>query len=88
MVTILGVFLNNFGAHEALIQLPVHMKLDPPLCGWVNPMLEARIRGGRQAQYLKAVPVEVLLLLVDEPPERGSVVMADVQHNIGVILLS
>jgi hypothetical protein len=86
MVTIHGAFLGNFGAPEAL--LPVHMKLNAPLCGWVNPMLEARIRGGRRAQCLKAVPVEVSLLLVNKPHDRGSVVMADVQHNIGVILLS
>jgi hypothetical protein len=54
----------------------------------INPMPETRIRGGRQAQCLKAAPVEVLLLLVDKPPDRGLVVMADVQHNLGVILLS
>ena len=46
------------------------MKLNPLLCGWVSPMLETRIRGpclvgDREAQHLKAAPVEVLLLLVD-----------------------
>jgi len=42
----------------------------------------------RGAQVLKAAPVEVLLLLVDGPPGRGTVVMADIQHNVWVILLS
>jgi hypothetical protein len=92
-VSIQGAFLGNVGASEALLQLPVHMKLNPLLCGWVSPMPETRIRGpclmgGRGAQCLKAAPVEVLLLLVDEPPGRDSVVMADIQHNLWVILLS
>jgi len=56
-------------------------------------MLETRIRGpclvgARGAQCLKAAPVEALLLLVDGPPGRGSVKMADIQHNVWVILLS
>ena len=93
MVTVQGVFLDNVGAYEALLQLPEHMKLNPLLCGWVSPMLETRIRepclvGDREAQCLKPAPVEVLLLLVDGPPGRGSVVMADIQHNVWVILLS
>jgi hypothetical protein len=80
------------GASEALFELPVHIKLYPLLCGWLNPILETRITGpchseGRGAHRLKAAPVEVLLLLVDEPSGWGSVVMADIQHNIGVILL-
>jgi len=29
MVTIQGVFLDNVGASEALLQLPEHMKLNP-----------------------------------------------------------
>jgi len=44
--------------------------------------------GDRGAQRLKAAPVEVLLLLMDGPPGRGSIVMADIQHNVWVILLS
>jgi len=91
VVTIPGAFLDNVGASEALLQLPKHMKLNPLLCGWVSSMLETRIRGprlmgDRGAQCLKAAPVEVLLL-VDGPPGRGSVVMADIQHNVWVILL-
>ena len=42
----------------------------------------------RGAQRWKAAPVEVLILLVDGPSGRGSVVMADIQHNVWVILLS
>ena len=92
MVTV-RVFLDNVVASEALLQLPKHMKLNPLLCGWVSTMLETRIRGpcrmgDRGAQHLKAAPVEVLLLLLDGPPGRGSVVMADRQHNVWVILLS
>ena len=91
MATIQGAFLDDVGASEALLQLPEHMNLNPLLCGWVSPMLETRIRGpclmgDRGAQRLKAAPVEVLLLLVDGPA-RGSVVMADIQHNVWVILL-
>jgi len=48
-------------------------------------MLETRIRG---AQSLKAAAVEAVLLLVDGPLCRGSVVMADIQYNVWVILLS
>ena len=93
MVTVQGAFHDNVGASEALLQLPEHMKLNPLLCGRVSPMLEARIKGpclvgDREAQRLKAAPVEVLLLLVDGPPSRGSVVIADIQHNVWVILLS
>ena len=92
MVTVQRVFLDNVGASEALLQLPGHMKLNPLLYGWVIPTLETRtwgpcLMGDREAQHLKA-PVEVLLLLVDRPPGRGSVVMADIQHNVWVILLS
>jgi len=55
-------------------------------------MLETRIRGpsimgARGVQYLKAAPVEALLLFVDGPG-TCSVVMADIQHNVWVILLS
>ena len=87
MVTIQGAFLDNVGAAEVLLQLPEHMKLNPVLCGWVSPMLNTRIRGpclmgDRGAQHLKVAPVEVLLLLVDGPPVRGSVVMADIQRNV------
>jgi len=87
-VTVQGTFLDNVGASEELLQLPEHMKLNPLLCGWVSPMLETKIRGpclvrDGGAQRLKAAPVEVLLLLVDGPPGRGSVVMADIQHNVG-----
>ena len=69
------------------------MKLNALLCGWVSPMLETRIRGpclvgDREAQHLKAAPVEVLLLLVDGPPGRDSVIMADLQCNVWVMLLS
>ena len=56
-------------------------------------MLETRIRGpclveGRGAQGLKAAPVEAVLLLVDGPLCRGTVVKADIQHNALLILLS
>jgi len=66
MVTVHGVFLDNVGASEALLQLPEHMKLNPLLCGWVSPMLETIIRGpclmgDRGAQCLKAAPVEVFI---------------------------
>jgi len=93
MVTVQGAFLDNAVASEALLQLPEHMKLNPLLCGWVSSMLETRIRGSwlvgdRGAQRLKAAPVAVLLLLVDGPPGRGSFVMADIQHDVWVILLS
>ena len=93
MVTLQGAFLDNVGASEALLQLPKHMKLNPLLCGWVSPMLETRIRGAclvgdRGAECLKAAPVEVLLLFVDGRSGRGLVVMADIQHNVWVILLS
>ena len=86
MVTVQRAFLDNVGAYEALLQLPEQMKLNPLLCGWVSPMLEIRIRGpclvgDREAQHLKAAPVEVLLFLVN-------VVMADIQHNVWGILLS
>ena len=62
-------------------------------CWWASPMLETRIRGpylvgARVAQCLKAAPVEVLLVLVDGPPGRGSVEMADRRHNVWEILLS
>ena len=87
MVTVQGVFLDNTGASEALLQLLEHILL----CGWVSPMLETRIRkpcpvGDRGAQRLKAAPVEILLLLVDGPPVRGSLVMGDIQHDVWVIL--
>ena len=93
MVTVQRAFLDKVGAHEALLQLPEHMKLNPLLCGWVSPMLEIGIMGpclvgNREAQRLKAAPAEVLLLLVDGPPGMGSVVMADIQHNVWLILLS
>ena len=93
MVTVQRAFLDKVGAHEALLQLPEHMKLNPLLCGLVSPMLETRIRGpclvgDREVQLLKVAPVEVLLLLVDGPPGRCSVVMADIQHCVWVILLS
>jgi len=42
----------------------------------------------RGAQHLKAAPVEALLLLVDGPLGKGSVVMADIQHSVWVMLLS
>ena len=87
MVTIPWVLLDNVGASEALLHLPERMKLNPLLCGWVSPMLETKIRGpclvgDRGDQRLKAAPVEVLLLLVDGPNGTGSVVMADIQHNV------
>ena len=44
--------------------------------------------GDRGAQRWKVAPVEVSLLLVAGLPGRGSVVMADIQHNVWVILLS
>jgi len=44
--------------------------------------------GDRDAEHWKAAPVEVLFLLVAGPPGRSSVVMADIQHNVWVILLS
>ena len=44
--------------------------------------------GDGGAQRLKAVPLDVLLLLMDGPAGGGSVVMADTQHNVWVILLS
>ena len=93
MVTILGVFLDNVGASEAWLQLPEHMKLNPLLYGWVSPMPETKIRGhclvgDRGAQHLKAAPVAALLFLVDGPSGRGSVVTANIQHNVWVILLS
>ena len=92
MMTVQGVFIDNVGASEALLQLPEHMKLNPLLCGWVSPLLETRIRGpclveDRGAQRLKAASVEAVLLM-DGPPGRGSVIMADIQHNVWVILLS
>ncbi len=69
-MTVQRAFLDNVGAYEALLQLPEQMKLNPLLCGWVNRMVETRIRGpcligDREAQRLKAAPVEVLLLLGD-----------------------
>ena len=93
MVTVQGTFLDNVGAYEAILKLLGQMKLNLLLCGRVSPMLEIGIMGPclvgeREAQRLKAAPVEVLLLLVDGPPGRCSVVMADVQHNVWVILLS
>jgi len=53
-----------------------------------NHNLEPCLVGDRGAQPWKAAPVEVLLLLVAGPPGRGSVIMADIQHNVWVILLS
>ena len=93
MVTTQGMFLHNVGASEALRQLPEHMKLNSMLCGWISPLLETRIMGpcleeDLGAQGLKPAAVEALLLLVDGPLCRGSVVMADIQHNAWVILLS
>jgi len=44
--------------------------------------------GNRGDQHLKVASVGVLLLVVDGPPGTGSVVMADIQHNVRVILLS
>jgi len=44
--------------------------------------------GDREAERLKAAPVAALLLLVDGPVVRGLVVVADIQHNVWVILLS
>ncbi len=77
-VTVQRVFLDNVREYEALLQLPEQMKFNPLLCGLVSPMLETRIRGScfmgdREAERLKAAPVEVSLLLVDGPPGRGSV---------------
>jgi hypothetical protein len=68
MVTIQGVFLDNVGASEALLQLPERMKLNPLLCGWASPMLETRIRGDcfigdGGAQRLKAALLEVYYYL-------------------------
>ena len=88
-----GVVLDNVGASEALLPLPERMKLNPLLFGWISPMLETRIREpclmeNRGAQRLQTSPVSVLLLLVDGPPGRGSVVMADIQHNVWAIVLS
>ena len=92
MVNVQGAFLDNVEASEALFQLPEHVKLNPLLYGWVSIMLETRTRGpclrDRRAQHLKAAPVEVLLLLVDGPPGRGSVVTADIQHYVWITLLS
>jgi len=81
------------GASEAVLQLPEHMKLNPLFCGWVTHLLVTRIRGpclveDRGAKRLKTDAVEVLLLHVDGPSGRGSVVMADIQHNVWVILLT
>ena len=92
MVIVQRLFLDNVGVYEALLQQPEQMKLNVLLCGLVSPMLENIIRGpclveDREAQCLKPAPVEVLLLLVDGPG-RGSVVMADIQHKVWVILLS
>ena len=93
VVTVQRAFLDKVGAYEALFKLPEQMKLNPLLCEWVSPMLETRIGGpclmtDREAPCFKAATVEVLLLLVDGPPGRCSVVMADIQHNVWVILLS
>ena len=93
MVTVQRAFLDNVGASEALLQLPEHMKLNTLLCGRVSPMPETKIRGpnivgDRGAQRLQTAPVSVLLFLVDGPPGRASVVVADIQHNVWVILLS
>ena len=92
MVTIQGVFLDNVGASEALLQLPEHMKLNPlmlmgqPHAGNKN---QGNLPHGRRgAQCLKAAPVLVLLFLVDGPSGRGSVVMAELQHNVWEVLLS
>ena len=87
------VVLDNVGASEALLRLPERMKLNPLLCGCVSPKLETKIRGpclvgDRGAQRLQTSPVSVLLLLVDGPLGRGSVVMADIQHNVWAIVLS
>ena len=64
VVTVQRAFLDKVGAYEALFKLPEQMKLNPLLCEWVSPMLETRIggpclMGDRQAQRLKAAPVEV-----------------------------
>ena len=93
MMTVQGALLDNVGASEALLQLPEHIKLNTLLCGRVGPMLEAIIRGpcligDRGVECLQAAPVAVLLLLMNGPPGRGSVVMADVLHNVWVTLLS
>ena len=87
MVIVQRLFLDNVGVYEALLQQPEQMKLNVLLCGLVSPMLENIIRepclvGDREAQCLKPAPVEVLLLLVDGPPGRGSVARADIQHNV------
>ena len=87
MVTVQGALLDNVGPSKALLQLPEHMQLNPLLCGRSATCCkpESRDRGARR---LKAAPVEVLLLLTVGPSVRVSVVMADVQHNVWVILLS
>jgi len=92
MVTVQGAFLDNVGASEALLQLPEHMKLNPLLCGWVSPMLETRIRGlclmgDRGAQRLKAAALEVCYYLWMDLL-AGAEVMADIQHNVWLMLLS
>jgi len=78
MMTVQGPLLGNVGASEALLQLPENMKLNPLLCGWVSPMLETLPRGRQSIAMFESAPAEVLLLLVDGPPGRGSVVMADI----------
>ena len=77
MATVQGVFHNNVGASEALLQLPEHMKLNPlmllsqPHARNQNQGTLSCGRGDRGVQCLKVAPMEVLLLLVDGPPGRG-----------------
>jgi len=88
MVTIQGAFLHNVGALEALLH-----EVEPTVVWMGQPHARNQNQGIlphgrlRSSTFLKSVPVEVSLLLVDGPG-RGSVVMADIQHNVWVILLS
>jgi len=83
VTTVHGPFLDNVGAPEGLLQLPENMKLNPLLCGWVSPMLETRIRGDKSTEMFEVCFSGSFILLVDGPPGRDPVVMADIQ----VILL-
>jgi len=45
MATVQGVFLDNVGACEALVQLPPTHEVEPTVTWMGHPMLETRIRG-------------------------------------------
>ena len=92
MVTVQGAFLYNVGASEAL---PARTHEVEPIVMWMGqPHARNQIQGtlpcGRQgsSMFEGCSGGSLVTPCGMEHPGRGSVVMADIQHNVWVILLS